>query len=103
MKPSHPGSILLGMIEGLREETKDTFTLTEIAEGLNVSIVLLSDILEQKESITPEIAVKLSEAFQTEADLWLSLQKKHDLWHAEKTVKREEIRHFVINRISKVA
>lgn len=95
MRPSHPGSILSGVIEGLREETGKTFTLTEIASGLAISRSTLSSILNEKARISPELAVKLSEAFNTSADLWLNLQKKYDLWEAEKNVSRESVRHFV--------
>lgn len=95
MSPAHPGAILNGMIEGLREETNETFTITEIAEGIGVNRKTLSQILHLKSGISPEMAVKLSEAFGTSAELWMNLQKKYDLWHAEKKVRRETIRHFI--------
>jgi antitoxin HigA-1 len=95
MRPAHPGSILLGMIEGLREETGQPYTIGEIAEGLGITRKTLSTILNQKAGVSPEMAVKLSEAFGTDADLWLNLQRKYDLWLAEKNVKRETIRHFI--------
>ncbi|MDQ6478273.1 HigA family addiction module antitoxin [Dyadobacter sp. LHD-138] len=95
MRPAHPGAILNGMIEGLREETNETFTITEIAEGLGVNRKTLSQILHMKSGISPEMAIKLSEAFGTSAELWMNLQKKYDLWHAEKKVSRETIRHFI--------
>jgi addiction module HigA family antidote len=95
MSPAHPGAILNSMIEGLREETNETFTITEIAEGIGVNRKTLSQILHMKSGISPEMAVKLSEAFGTSAELWMNLQKKYDLWHAEKKVRRETIRHFI--------
>ncbi|MCE7071439.1 HigA family addiction module antitoxin [Dyadobacter sp. CY327] len=95
MRPSHPGAILAGMIEGLREESGRTFTITEIAAGLGISRSTLSAILNQKASVSSEMAVKLSEGFNTSAELWLNLQKNYDLWQAEKNVSRENIRHFV--------
>lgn len=95
MRPSHPGAILNGMIQGLREETGLPYTVKELAEGLGVNRRTLSLILNQKSGISPEMAVKLSEAFDTNAELWMNLQKKYDLWHAEKSVKRESVRHFL--------
>ena len=83
-----------GMIEGLREETGKAYTITEIAGGLGVNRRTLSLILNQKSGISPEMAVKLSEAFNTNADLWMNLQKKFDLWHAELKVNRAKIQHF---------
>lgn len=95
MRPSHPGAILKGMIEGLREETGKVYPITEIASGLGVSSEVLSSILNQKSAVNAEMAVKLSEAFNTSADLWLNLQRNYDLWLAENKVNREEITHFV--------
>ena len=95
MRPAHPGAILNGMIEGLREESGQPYTITEIAEGLGLTRRTLSMIVNQKSRISPEMAVKLSEAFATNADLWMNLQKKYDLWHAEKKVRRESVRHFL--------
>lgn len=100
MRPAHPGAILNGMIEGLREESGQPYTVTEIAEGLGVSRRMLSMIVNQKSGISPEMAVKLSEAFATNADLWMNLQKKYDLWQAEKKVNRGLVRHFLQGRIA---
>lgn len=97
MRPSHPGAILLGMIEGLREETGKEYPIAELASGLGVSSETLSLVLNQKLAINAEMAVKLSEAFNTSADLWLNMQRNHDLWLAENKVNREEITHFVGN------
>ncbi|MCE6990302.1 HigA family addiction module antitoxin [Dyadobacter sp. CY323] len=99
MRPSHPGAILKGMIEGLREETGLAFTISEIAKGLGVNRGTLSLILNQKSGISPEMAVKLSEAFNTNADL----QKKYDLWEAEKKVNRESVKHFINGQSAKLA
>lgn len=96
MRPAHPGAILGGMIQGLREETGQAYTITEIADGLGVHRRTLSLILNHRSGISPEMAVKLSEAFGTSADLWLNLQKKYDLWQAEQKVSRAEVRQFVI-------
>lgn len=95
MRPSHPGAILNGMLEGLREESGQPYTITEIAQGLGVARRMVSSILNQKAGISPEMAVKLSEAFATNAELWMNLQKKYDLWHAEKKVSRDSVRHFL--------
>lgn len=96
MRPSHPGAVLMGMIEGLREETAKDYPITEIAAGLGVSSETLASILNQKSAINAEIAVKLSEAFNTSADLWLSLQRNYDLWLVENKVNREEITHLLV-------
>ena len=100
MRPAHPGAILGGMIQGLREESGQAYTLTEIAAGLGIHRRTLSLILNGKSGISPEMAVKLSEAFSTSADLWMNLQRKYDLWQAEKKVSRETVRQFVPPSVS---
>ena len=40
------------------------------------------------------MAVKLSEAFGTSAELWMNLQKNYDLWHAEQKASRGAVKHF---------
>ncbi len=54
----------------------------------------LSAILNERAGISPEMAVKLSEAFGTSAQFWLNLQGNYDLWQAEQRVNRAEIQHF---------
>ena len=89
MKPSHPGRILKNMyLEPLG------LTITETAEGLGVSRKQLSAILNQRAGISPEMAVRLSEAFSTSVEFWMSLQSQFDTWEAEHSISRNEIKHF---------
>ena len=94
MSPSHPGVILSGLIQELRKETGDAYTITEISEGLGINRKTLFQILNKKSGISPEMAVKLSEAFGTSAELWMNLQKNYDLWHAEEKASRGAVKHF---------
>jgi len=41
----------------------------------------LSKIINERGSITPDMAARLSKAFNTTPELWLNLQQNHDLWH----------------------
>jgi len=89
MEPSHPGEILkYHHIEPLG------LTVTEAAKGLGVSRNQLSAILNGRAGISPEMAVKLSEAFGTSVELWMNLQTQYDIWHAKRTVSRQGIKHF---------
>ena len=54
----------------------------------------LSAVVNEHAGISPELAVKLSEAFGNTAQFWLNLQKNYELWHAEKKVDRKGIQHF---------
>jgi addiction module HigA family antidote len=77
--PAHPGRIL-------RNHHLDplSMTITDLADILHVSRKIVSKILNERGSITPDMALRLSRAFDTSPDLWLNLQKNYDLWHASK-------------------
>jgi len=61
--------------------------VTRAAQALGVSRKTLSAILNGRANITPEMAVRLSIAFDTTAASWLDQQMQYDLWHAEKRRK----------------
>ena len=89
LAPVHPGEIL-------REEyiQERGLTITEVAKGLGIARANLSAIVNERAGISPELAVKLSEAFGNTAQFWVNLQKNYELWYAEKKVNRSIIRHF---------
>jgi antitoxin HigA-1 len=81
--PPHPGEILKSLcIEPLG------LTVTQAAEALDVSRKTLSAILNGRSGISPEMAVRLSIAFDTTAESWLNQQTQFDLWHAEQSRKQ---------------
>jgi addiction module HigA family antidote len=75
--PAHPGSIL-------RNHHLDplSMTVTDLANVLGISGKTVSKIVNERGSITPDMALRLSRAFDTSLELWLNLQKNFDLWHA---------------------
>ena len=87
--PVHPGRILKqDCLEPLE------LSVTKAAKGLGVSRNALSAIINGRAGISPEMAVKLSEAFGTSEELWVNLQKTYDLWNAKQTVSRQSITRF---------
>jgi len=81
--PPHPGEVLRALcLEPLN------LTVTDAARSLGVSRKALSTILNGRTSISPEMAVRLSIAFNTSAESWLNQQLQYDLWRAEKGRKR---------------
>ncbi|MDO8669946.1 MAG: HigA family addiction module antitoxin [Dehalococcoidia bacterium] len=50
----------------------------QLAQILGISVELLSDVLMERTSITPEIAQRLGTALGTSAELWLALQAAYD-------------------------
>ncbi|HEV8051676.1 MAG TPA: HigA family addiction module antitoxin [Parachlamydiaceae bacterium] len=77
-KPNHPGIIL----EELYIKPLD-LNLQELAENLDISRNYLFKIRAARACITPSIAIRLAEAFDTTPNLWLNLQQKYDLWIEE--------------------
>jgi addiction module HigA family antidote len=89
LAPVHPGEILR---EVFIKERK--LTITEVAKGLDMARGNLSAVVNEHAGISPELAVKLSEAFGNTAQFWINLQKNYELWHAEKKVNRKAIHRF---------
>lgn len=89
LSPNHPGEILKEMF--IKERN---LTITEVAQGLGMARANLSSVINGHLGISPELAVKLSEAFGNTAQFWVNLQNNYELWHAEKKVNRSAIRHF---------
>ena len=55
----------------------------QAANALGVSRKTLSSILNGRAGISPEMAVRLSIAFDTSSESWLNQQTQYDLWQAE--------------------
>ena len=81
--PPHPGEVL-------RELCFDPLglTVTAAADALGVSRKTLSSILNCRAGISPEMAERLSIAFDTSAESWINQQTQYDLWHAERGRKQ---------------
>jgi antitoxin HigA-1 len=77
-QPTHPGKII-------KEDylLPLSISVKDMALNLNVSRKTLSKIINERGAVTPDMALRLSRAFDTTPDLWLNLQKNYDLWHAE--------------------
>ncbi len=85
--PPHPGEVLRRLcLEPLN------LTVTDAARSLGVSRKALSSILNGRAGISPEMAVRLSTAFNTSSESWLNQQVQDDLWHAEKNRKSLHVR-----------
>jgi addiction module HigA family antidote len=83
--PPHPGEIIKSLcLEPLG------LSVTEAAKALGVSRKTLSAILNGRGGISPEMAVRLSIAFDTSAESWMNQQTQYDLWHAEQ--RRRQLR-----------
>jgi len=87
--PPHPGEIIRELcLEPLG------LTVTRAAQALGVSRKTLSAILNGRSGISPEMAIRLSFAFDTTAESWLNQQVQYDLWQA-----RQKQQDFVVERL----
>lgn len=78
--PPHPGGILkrqylnpLGL------------SVTATAKALRVSRKQLSQLLNERAGISPEMAIRLGLAFSTTPEFWINLQRNRDLWLAKQS------------------
>ena len=77
-KPVHPGLVFkedvlvpLGM------------SVTDAASDLGITRKALSEFLNQKSSLSPDMAVRIARATNTSPESWLAMQTKLDLWKSE--------------------
>ena len=88
--PPHPGEVI-------RELCMEPLGLsvTEAASALGISRKTLSAIVNGRAGISPEMAVRLSIAFDTTAESWLNQQLQYDLWNAEQHRDELKVRSLV--------
>ena len=85
----HPGEVL-------RELCLNPLglTVTQAAAALGVSRKTLSGILNGRSGISPEMAIRLSIAFNTTAESWLLQQLQYDLAKVEPKRQSLQVKKF---------
>lgn len=78
--PPHPGELL-------REWLPEGMTVTQAAEALGLSRVMLSKILNGRAGVTADMALRLAKWLGTSPDLWIGMQGQYDLWQASKKAR----------------
>ena len=74
--PAHPGELL-------REYFPEGMSVTEAAKRLKISRQSLSAVLNGRDGVSADMALRLAAALGTNADFWLRLQMQYDLWQAK--------------------
>ena len=82
--PVHPGEILK---EDVLPHLK--ITISETANRLFISRQHLHRILNGSHPITAEMALRIAKFTNQKPSIWLKLQQRYDLWHAEKRLRTE--------------
>lgn len=94
--PTHPG-------EMLKAEFLDPLGITQVdfAKAIGVSFQRLNEMVRGKRGMTPDTALRLERALGMEAQFWLNLQLRWDLYHAKHSPAAAEIAK--IRQIPKLA
>jgi addiction module HigA family antidote len=89
--PQHRRPITPG--EVLREDFIEPLQLTqgELAEAHDVDRTTINEIVNNRRSITPEMALRLGHAFRTSPEYWLNLQLAVDLYDAQHSTLVQEV------------
>lgn len=77
-KPTHPGVVFL---EDVMKPLN--ISVTKTAQLLGVSRKALSEFINEKSSLSPDMALRISIATGTSAESWMNMQQKLTLWMAE--------------------
>jgi antitoxin HigA-1 len=82
-RPTHPGELL-------REDVLPALgiTQTELARRLGVSRLSVSELVNEKRGLSPDMAIRLGRLTQTTPESWLRMQEALDLWILESDTKR---------------
>lgn len=83
---THPGEIIFHEII-----KPNDLTIKKTASLLGITRYKLSNIINGKSAIAPQMAIRISKVFGGNADLWLRLQVKYDLRKAEKEWKSKNL------------
>ncbi len=85
--PVHPGRIVRhDCLEPLG------FSVTDGAKALNVTRQALNNLVNGKSGVSPEMAIRLSKAFGSTPETWLSMQVAYDLAQARKHENKIKVR-----------
>jgi addiction module HigA family antidote len=89
MKPPHPG----GFIK--RSVLPDDLSVTDAAVVLGVGRPALSNLLNEKASLSPEMALRIEKAFGVKMDTLLRMQARYDAWHMRAREGDVHVRKYV--------
>jgi len=80
IRPEHPGGVIKDWI------LPEDMSITEAAKKLGVSRQSLDALINERRSLTPEMALKIETVFGGTAGSLLAIQSRYDLYHAEQNL-----------------
>jgi addiction module HigA family antidote len=84
LKPMHPGEMLRQDVLPALGRSK-----SEIARLLGISRQTLYDILDEKQPVSPAMALRIGKLLGNGPELWINLQRAYDLAIAERELAGE--------------
>jgi len=89
-EPTSPGEIL-------QEEFLTPLGISQkkLADHLGCDVKVINRIVNNKSSVTPEMALKLGSAFNTSPHFWLNAQQAIDIYRVRKRIK--EFPHPIVH------
>ncbi len=96
-EPPHPGEVLTELYFEPLE-----LSVAQGADALDVSKDTLSDLLNCRSPLSPEMAIRLSLAFDTTPESWLNLQQQYDLWYTRTNHNFQKVIHLQKNDFQNV-
>jgi addiction module HigA family antidote len=88
--PAHPGGFIKHeIIEPLN------LTVTAAAQALGVTRAALSTLLNQRASLSPEMALRIEKAFGVSMDTLMRMQNSHDIAQTRKREGEIDVAPFV--------
>ena len=62
--------------------------------ALGVTRKTLSELLNGRAGVSPEMALRLAKAFDTTPESWLGMQMEYALWQTKKRAKRLKVKRL---------
>lgn len=94
MKPPHPGGFIR------RSVLPDGLSVTDAADALGVGRPALSNLLNEKASLSPEMALRVEKAFGVKMDTLLRMQARYDAYQMREREKDVRVRPFAMQGTS---
>ena len=86
-KPVHPGKVFFEDVLVPLE-----ITVTDAAYMMGITRKALSELVNEKSSCSPLMAIRIAMVTHTSAESWLAMQAKLDLWKVRQ--KKIKLREF---------
>ena len=86
-QPTHPGALL-------REDILPALKMTQkdFADWIGVSRLSVSELVNEKRTVTPDMAMRLGKALGNGPQIWLRMQQTFDLWELSQRNTYDAIR-----------